>query len=729
MKITAKFVCFLLPLVIMPMILVGYLAFQNGKRTIEQKTFSQLTAIRILKEAEFKRWIAGKKNHIRSIAQRPDLRRHVPDILRQENTDWKKNTSQQRVLEDHLMAALTELGGFFELFIINRSNGIIVTSTDRRFEGRYREKEPYFVEGLKNTYIQNPYYDLSREESLITVSTPIRDMDGGVLAVLAGHVDLEELSEIMLKRTGTSETAETYLVNSFNFMITRSSFNPDYMLKKGIHSLGIQYALKANQGTLIYANYRGTPVFGSYAWLPTYELAIISELDQQEASAPIEHLRRMIILVITVTAVLSILLGLLFARTIIRPIRLLVDGVDDFGRGRPDARIPVVGQDEFSTLAKSFNTMAEKRQKGEKELQKIHQELEIKVAERTRDLADANRKLRFTQFSVDRGADAAYWMGPDAKFVYVNEAACRILGYAKQELLAKQVHDIEPGLPAEKWETHWNDIKNHKNLMVESNLRRKSGRTFPVEASINYLNFEGSEYICTFARDITKRKLRDSLIKKSLKEKEILLREIHHRVKNNLQIVQSLLSLQISRMESSELKQAIQDSYNRIRSMALIHEILYRSENFANLSIESYFEGIVMGLFKIYHDPYKNIEWRVEAGSVHLDLDKSIACGLIVNELVSNSLKYAFVNRSSGKIRIRFSISPSDDAVLSVVDDGVGLPEDIDIDASKSLGIQIVKMLSEDQLDGRLELYNDQGVTAKIVFQVLQGKRVNDESG
>ena len=218
--------------------------------------------------------------------------------------------------------------------------------------------------------------------------------------------------------------------------------------------------------------------------------------------------------------------------------------------------------------------------------------------------------------------------------------------------------------------------------------------------------------------EVEERKKVEFVLKGSLKEKEILLKEVHHRVKNNMQIIQSLLNLQSGKIDNQDLKQAIQDSNNRIRSMALIHETLYRSDDFSHLDLGTYFENIVKGLYRTYHDAGKNLEWHIDVGSVQLDMDKSIACGLIVNELVTNALKYAFVDLQQGIIKIYLNQASDNDVILRVSDNGVGMKEDFNWVSLDSLGLRIVGMLSEEQLDGRLDLKNDQGLKATVQFPI-----------
>jgi PAS domain S-box-containing protein len=172
------------------------------------------------------------------------------------------------------------------------------------------------------------------------------------------------------------------------------------------------------------------------------------------------------------------------------------------------------------------------RKRAEEALRKAHDELERRVEERTAELLEANEQLKqeieerkrteqalhFTQFAIDRSSDAAFWMGSDARFIYVNEAACHTLGYSRDELLKMTVHDIDPDFPKEIWLDHWAEVKRQGYFVIESHHHSKDGRIFPVEISINYLEFGGKEYNCAFARDISERKKVEKAIELSKKE-------------------------------------------------------------------------------------------------------------------------------------------------------------------------------------------------------------------
>jgi two-component sensor histidine kinase len=215
--------------------------------------------------------------------------------------------------------------------------------------------------------------------------------------------------------------------------------------------------------------------------------------------------------------------------------------------------------------------------------------------------------------------------------------------------------------------------------------------------------------------DITERKLAEEKIKISLKEKEVLLKEIHHRVKNNLQVISSLLKLQSGYIKDEEALSLFTDSYNRVRSMALIHEKLYQSEDLARVNAAEYINNLITNLFRSYNVSSQKIRLAVEVESIWLDVDTAIPCGLIINELVSNALKYAFKSQEDGELFIHFSLNQQNDINLLVRDNGVGLPPDFDIEETESLGLQLVYNLTG-QLNGKIQIDSSKGTSFLIAF-------------
>ncbi|WP_207761473.1 histidine kinase dimerization/phosphoacceptor domain -containing protein [Leptospira perolatii] len=220
--------------------------------------------------------------------------------------------------------------------------------------------------------------------------------------------------------------------------------------------------------------------------------------------------------------------------------------------------------------------------------------------------------------------------------------------------------------------------------------------------------------------EIMEREKVEAALKVSLQEKEVLLREVHHRVKNNLQIVSSILNLQSGYITDSKSFEIFEDAQSRIKSIALIHELLYQGENLAQMDFTEYLNNLAGNLVRTYR-MQSQIQLEIEADPMQFSLDLAIHCGLIVNELVTNSLKYGFKGRDQGKITISIKTYEGD-TVLTVGDDGVGIPEGFDYLHTDSLGLQLVTTLSE-QIGAHLELDRRNGTKFSLTFSQRNGVR------
>ena len=221
--------------------------------------------------------------------------------------------------------------------------------------------------------------------------------------------------------------------------------------------------------------------------------------------------------------------------------------------------------------------------------------------------------------------------------------------------------------------------------------------------------------------DITHRKQAEEKIMASLQEKEVLLKEIHHRVKNNLQVISSLLNLQSRYIHNAEAQSILEDSRNRVRSMALVHEELYRSENFAEVDFEEYINHLSHNLFRVYNTDPGKIQLDIKVEKVSLSVDMAVPCGLIINELITNALKHAFPPsfKGPGKVTIRLKTMENNDVILVVQDNGVGVRNNIDIETTDSLGMYLVRLLSEEQLQGELRVEQKNGLKFTVRFPGL----------
>ena len=202
-------------------------------------------------------------------------------------------------------------------------------------------------------------------------------------------------------------------------------------------------------------------------------------------------------------------------------------------------------------------------------------------------------------------------------------------------------------------------------------------------------------------------------------EKEVLLKEIHHRVKNNLQMIRSLLSLQMNQIKDKKLVNILEDSKNRISSIAMVHETLYKAEDLSIIDVKSYCQELTDYLYKSLHPTGSVIEIKCDVEQLPMDLDAVIACGLIINELVTNALKYAFIGKSTGRISIQLFRCNQTEAMLVVSDDGIGMPCSKSSSSEGSLGIHLVNILAEKQLEGNININQEIGLIYRIRFPLV----------
>jgi two-component sensor histidine kinase len=221
----------------------------------------------------------------------------------------------------------------------------------------------------------------------------------------------------------------------------------------------------------------------------------------------------------------------------------------------------------------------------------------------------------------------------------------------------------------------------------------------------------------TAITDITDRKKLDCHLQSSLKEKEVLLQEVHHRVKNNMQVVISLINLQCETIENKHICDLFNKTVDRINSMALVHQQLYKSKDFSKVDITGYVKSIVENLYVSHSVEPSKITLKIDKSDISLSLDSTISCGLIINELITNSLKYAFPDNRRGEIRVGFEYLGDGRLEMRVSDDGVGMPASSVHRDTDTLGLQIVKALAEYQLGGTIALDNTKGTKFLIRFK------------
>ena len=326
--------------------------------------------------------------------------------------------------------------------------------------------------------------------------------------------------------------------------------------------------------------------------------------------------------------------------------------------------------------------------------------------------------------SIFRAAPIGIGMVINRIIQEANQTLCQMTGYARDELIGKNARMLYPS--QEEYEyvgtVKYRQIREQEVGTVETRWCRKDGEIRDILLSSVPLDPGDWNRGVTFsALDITERKQAEDKQKALLREKDVLLAEVHHRVKNNMQVITSLLNLQAEEITDSATRILLEESRNRIQSMALVHEQLYRSREYASIDFAGYVNQLTSTLFSMYQVESSDVQFIGPAEGVNLDLERAIPCGLLLNELITNSLKYAFPQGRKGKVWIR--LSPKNGVmVLNVGDDGIGLPDNFDIRNTKSLGLQLVNLLVEHDLQGNISHEKKKGTQYCIKFPGIRQK-------
>ena len=328
------------------------------------------------------------------------------------------------------------------------------------------------------------------------------------------------------------------------------------------------------------------------------------------------------------------------------------------------------------------------------------------------------RLQRRTELILHSAGEGILGLDAGGRFTLVNAAAARMLGFAPSELIGREMHAVVRhacGSAPEDCAIYASIRLGTERRVTNDVFSTKAGRSFPVEyVSTPKLEDGGIGAVVVF-RDITEAKLAQERIEASLKEKEALLREIHHRVKNNLQIVCSLLKLQSRGVEDPEAQRVFEGTRHRVKAMALVHETLYQSGDLAGIDFAAYTSRLVAQLLRSYGASPRNVQAELAVASAVLPIDVAIPCALILTELVSNSLKHAFAGGRSGVLRVAFQRRLETSWMLEVEDPGGGEAREAPPRQGSSFGLELVRLLTE-QLSGSLQIAPAPGHRVTVIF-------------
>jgi PAS domain S-box-containing protein len=361
-----------------------------------------------------------------------------------------------------------------------------------------------------------------------------------------------------------------------------------------------------------------------------------------------------------------------------RSLRTLKTAVEQVQAGRLNAEVEIETDDELGLLAQSLNRM-------------------------TTTLSQRTVSRTYLQAVLDSMAELLFVVGTDGRIRRANQAAADALGQSASNL--RGIHLADHFTP--------DPLQQREESPNEHTLTPADGPDRAVLVSRSFL--EGADatqgtLVCV-AQDISERKAVEEKLRRSLEEKEVLLREIHHRVKNNLQVISSLLAAQARSVDAPEVKQRFAETKDRVRSMAAIHEHLYQSDDLARVAFNEYLEVLLDELFRSHRTDH--IDRALETDAQPLPVDQAIPAGLIVNELVSNALEHAFPDDHGGTVSVTYR-AKGEEATVIVADDGPGAP---DLESEGTLGLRLVRGLTR-QLRGTVSTQTEDGVRVTVTFPI-----------
>ncbi|HDK17188.1 MAG TPA: HAMP domain-containing protein [Nitrospirae bacterium] len=582
------------------------------------------------------------------------------------------------------------------------------------------------------TYYGSITNDEITNESLITLSMPIYDIQSGTVnGVFLGRIRLSRIWENIADRSFV-ESGIVFITDQDGKVVAHPDASVIY--RNTFYDTktpdGIRSGLN-NDKILIVSNkfHLGSQTFTVFAALPLSKVLALS-LHTLSTTA--------LFLLIFIAG--SIVVSLFVVRRIVRPIESLSRTAREISSGNLSQRSDVTSDDELGMLAGSFNTMTS-------HLVETIKSLELNIADRKKAEKEIMRQnelmnnilnsLTHPFYVIDASDYTIKMANPAARFGVLNgKSTCYSLTHHRSEPCNSAEHPCvikkikRTGEPATVEHIHYDSEGNASITEIHG---------YPIfDRNGNIVQ------VIEYTFDITGRKTAEDKLITSLKEKEVLLREIHHRVKNNMRIISSLLRLQSKQISDKKDVEILKDMQTRIKSMALIHEKLYRSKDLTHVDLSEYIRELSQGIFLFYRIDTNAIVLKFETEQIWIGIDTAIPCGLIINELVSNSLKHAFSSTKpagkpeggpstmpnelagkhepagkKGEVKITLTRIGEHEIELIVSDNGIGLPEGLDFRNTGTLGLRLVSSLSEDQLSGKIDLDRTEGTEFRIRFKEI----------
>lgn len=338
------------------------------------------------------------------------------------------------------------------------------------------------------------------------------------------------------------------------------------------------------------------------------------------------------------------------------------------------------------------------------------------------DITERRRAVEQFRLAIEAAPTGMLMVDRGGTIVLVNAQIEALFGYDREELIGRPMEMLVPARYRQSHPGYRAEFFGDAKARPMGGGRdlfgvRKDGTEVPIEIGLNPLQTPDGDFVLSSVVDITERKRRTTELTAALREREVLLQEVHHRVKNNLQIISSLINMQLRNTELGPSSSALLECQTRVQAIALIHEQLYQSKDYAQVPFSDYVRTLANNVFAATGASPASVSLDVVVEPVSLAVDKAIPCGLVLNELITNSLKHGFADGRSGTVRVELLRVGEDRCRVVVQDDGVGLPADMDVSTSGSLGLLLVRTLAE-QLEAELSVDGRRGASFRLTFAI-----------
>jgi PAS domain S-box-containing protein len=533
MTLKKKLILIITAVAILPMIFIGTLGYYSAKMALQDLRMEELKSITDLKTKKIEDFFMDQKNHIKIAQLRPNIKKYA-SLLTQFPGDISGPTYE--TIRDELDRALKMYPSVYDyvnVLLANQEGKIVYVlnrfsdfeDIDRTLPALWQDA---FKSGQKRVSLSDVFRSRRRSGQFsVYLTAPVHNYDGRFVGVIVLEIDMAPIFKLVQDSTGMGETGETLIARKEGdaaLFLNPLRHDPDAALKRKAvfgqsRAIPIQEALKGKAGHGIFLDYRGKNVIAVWQYMPLLDWGIVAKIDVIEAFEPAAKLRDFVLILVIAVIILSILLAHIVAKSISEPIQMLQKGSEEIGRGNLDHKIGTDAKDEIGRLGRAFDKMAEKL----KTVTASRDELNQEINERKK----VEKELLFTRFCIDHANDMLYWIDPEGKIVDVNDTTCMKLGFSKEEFVSMGVEDVDPSTPLQAYDQIWRDLKKCGTMKVESVHQTKNGKAIPVEITFNHITFDGKEYNCAFARDITDRKKAEEELQKSMSKLDERVKELN----------------------------------------------------------------------------------------------------------------------------------------------------------------------------------------------------------